>query len=211
MEPLSLVGTALALGMLGFIEPCTVGSHLLFVKHLEDRTGRSKVAQTVVFTLTRALVIGGLGAVAALVGERFLGLQRGFWLLLGSLYLLLGITYLLGRQGVLLRTLGVQVRRSDASQESALLGVLFGLNVPACAAPLLAAVLGASVGSASVGLGFGTLALFGLALSAPLLLAVLWGDARQWLERFANLSERMPFWTGVVFVALGVWTIAWAV
>lgn len=83
MDTLSLATLALGLGLFGFIEPCTVGSHLLFVKYLEDKSGRAKLAQTVVFAVTRAIFIGALGATAAFLGTAFFNLQKGFWLLLG--------------------------------------------------------------------------------------------------------------------------------
>jgi len=89
--------------------------------------------------------------------------------------------------------------------------VLFGLNIPACAAPLLLASVGAATAGgasgASFALGFASLALFGLALSLPLVLAVLIAPARQALDWTAGLSRRAPLWTGVALIALGVWSV----
>src|SRR5918996_228277 len=45
----------------GFIEPCSIGSTLIFVKHLESKDAASKLAQVAVFAATRALFIGLLG------------------------------------------------------------------------------------------------------------------------------------------------------
>ena len=91
------------------------------------------------------------------------------------------------------------------------LGVLFGLNIPACAAPLLFALLGAAAAGGAAGAplasGFLALALFGLALSLPLVAAVLFEPARRALDWLASLSRRMPFWTGLLFVSLGLWSI----
>lgn len=85
--------------------------------------------------------------------------------------------------------------------------MLFGLNIPACAAPLLAAVFAASAGTATVAQGFWVMAVFGLALSLPLVVAVFWARARGWLDRLAALTHRVPFWTGVAFVVLGAWSV----
>ena len=94
---------------------------------------------------------------------------------------------------------------------SAGLGVLFGLNIPACAAPLLAVLLGAAAaGGASGGTlaaGFVSLAVFGLALSLPRMLAVFFSRARAWLERLAHWGARYPRWAGLVLVLLGAWSI----
>jgi cytochrome c-type biogenesis protein len=202
----TLLVLPLGLGLLGFVEPCTVGSSLLFVKYLEGRGAAAKLLETVVFTATRALFIGALGAVAALVGSAFLDAQRWFWVLLGAAYVLLGVLYLTRQHGRLMRVLGPKLNRARDRRGAAALGLLFGLNIPACAAPLLAALFAASLGTASVAQGFWVMAVFGLALSLPLVVAVFWSRARRWLDRLAGLSQRMPFWTGVVFLLLGAWS-----
>ncbi|MFV2093303.1 MAG: hypothetical protein ACC634_09490, partial [Hyphomicrobiales bacterium] len=67
---------------------------------------------------------------------------------------------------------------------------------------------GAAVGTgATAATGFFTLALFGVALSAPLVVILFFAPARRALDRLAGFSIRMPVWTGVVFVALGFWSI----
>ncbi len=204
----NLVFLPVGLGLLGFIEPCSMGSNLLFIKYLEGKAAASKLAQTSVFMLTRGLIIGLLGALAALIGSTFVTAQKGFWILLGSVYLVLGVLYLVGRAGFLMRTLGPGLGRLSGARGSVTLGVLFGLNIPACAAPLLFALFGtAAVGGATVTQGFLSLALFGLVLSAPLVLAVLWAPGRGLLDRVAELSSRIPRWTGAVLVAFGLWSI----
>ena len=207
---INLVLLPLGLGLLGFVEPCSIGSSLVFIRYLEGKAAAAKVLQVVVFTLTRAAFIGGLGAVAALVGGAFIDFQRAGWILLGSLYVVLGAVYLLGQAGVLMRTLGPGLGRLSGAHGAIGLGVLFGLNIPACAAPLLAAVLG-SAAIAGVGgalQGFVALALFGLALSLPLVLAVLWRPARRALDRLSALSARIPVWIGLLLIVLGLWSIS---
>ena len=200
------------LGLFGFVEPCSLGATLLFIKAMEDRSAGVKLTQVSVFAATRAAFMGLLGVAAALIGAAFLQLQHGAWVLLGALYIALGIVYLIGRAGWLMRTFGPTLAGLSSVRGSAGLGLLFGLNVPACAAPLLLALLGtAAAGGASgqtLGAGFVSLGLFGLALSLPLVIAVLFAPARRMLDRLAGLSRRLPFWTGVVLVALGLWS-AW--
>ena len=206
-EPWNLAALALGLGLLGFIEPCTVGSSLLFVKYLEDRDRAAKLRTTLAFAATRSILLGVLGAGAAVLGSAFLGLQHGFWILLGTLYVAVGIAYLAGGQRLLVRTLGLPLSRIDGTKGGAALGVLFGLNVPACAAPLLGAVLTATLGTRAAMQGFASLAVFGLALSLPLAAAVLSASGSRWLDRIAGLSRRAPLWTGLAFVALGIWSV----
>ena len=82
----SLVLLPLALGLMGFIEPCSIGTSLLFIRYVEGGDAATKVAQVAIFALTRALVAGVLGAGAALVGSVFIGVQKAGWVLLGAVY-----------------------------------------------------------------------------------------------------------------------------
>lgn len=197
----------LGLGLLGFVEPCTVGSSMLFIKYVADGSPNSAGVETTMFTLTRAALIGALGAIAALAGPAVLPYQRVFWAILGAAYVLLGALYLADRQGVVMHRIGPALGGARRTRTAVGLGLLFGLNIPACATPLLAALFTASMGAASVTMGFWTLAVFGLALSLPLVVAVYSPRARATLSRVAAFSVRTPRWTGVAFVALGVWSI----
>lgn len=202
------------LGLLGFIEPCSIGSTLVFIKYLEDRDAAAKVAQVAVFAVARALFTGALGLAAVALGAAFIGLQKSGWVLLGLLYAGIGVLFISGRANLLMVSIGPALSRLSGAQGSAALGLLFGLNLPACAAPLILALLGAAAAGGASGLafatGFASLALFGLALSAPLVLAVLFEPVRRALDRLAGLSRRLPFWTGVLLLLLGLWSIRFA-
>lgn len=198
-------------GLIGFVEPCSIGSTLLMVKQLEGRSGREKIAQMLIFAVTRGIFIGLLGLVAASVGSAFLGWQKAAWLLLGVFYVVLGAMYLLGRAGMLMHTLGPGLQRLRSTRGTVALGLLFGLNIPACAAPLILALLAlAAAGGASaaqLGAGFVSLGLFGLALSLPLVLAVHFAPFRRLIDRLAALSRKVPRWAGALFIVLGLWSI----
>lgn len=208
---LDLVVLPIAFGLVGFIEPCSIGSTLIFIKVMEGKSAAQKLAQVATFALGRAAFIGILGAIAVLVGSAFFGFQKAAWILLGVLYAALGIAYLSGRIGWVSRSFGPSLARFSSVRGSAALGAVFGLNIPACAAPLLLALLGASAASGARGgsaaEGFLALGLFGLALSLPLVVAVLFAPARKALDWVAALSRRLPVWTGVLLIALGAWSI----
>ena len=199
------------LGLLGFVEPCTIGSTLIFVKHIEGRDAGGKLAEVGLFAVTRGLFIGALGVLAVVLGSAFLGFQRAAWIVLGALYVGLGLLIVAGRAGMLMVALGPRLAWLSGLRGSAGLGVLFGLNIPACAAPLLLALFAAAAAGGSSGasfaLGFVSLALFGLALSLPLVVAVLIAPARQALDWIAGLARRAPIWTGLVLIALGLWSV----
>jgi len=201
----------IGLGLFGFIEPCSIGSTLVFIKVMEGKPAAVKLWQVGVFTATRALFIGALGAVAVLVGSAFIGFQKAMWTGLGGIYVALGLLFVAGRAGDFMTSLGPRLARIGELRGAAALGLLFGLNIPACSAPLLFALLGAAAASgvsgATLAQGFGSLALFGFALSLPLTVAVMFPAARRALDWLAGLSRRVPRWTGVVLIALGIWSI----
>jgi cytochrome c-type biogenesis protein len=209
-----LVLFPIGLGLLGFIEPCSIGSTLIFVKHLEGRDATSKLAQVGAFAGTRAVFIGLLGMLAVVLGTAFLGFQRSAWFVLGTVYVLLGALYVVGRIGALTVSLGPSLARLSGLRGSAALGLLFGLNIPACAAPLVFALLGAAAAGGAAGAtltsGFIALALFGFALSLPLVIVVLFEPARRALDWLASLSRRLPLWTGLVLLVLGLGSIWFA-
>jgi cytochrome c-type biogenesis protein len=206
---LGLVAIPAGLGLMGFIEPCSIGSSLVFIKYLEGKSGTAKLVETTLFVLTRAVFIGLLGVLAALIGSVFLDLQRSAWLLLGAGYVLLGVLLATGRARALMVSLGPSLRRLSGRSGAAGLGLLFGLNIPACATPLLFALLaGATASSGATALsGFVALAIFGFALSLPLVAAVLVPATRRVLDRLAALSGRFPAFAGLILVALGAWSI----
>ena len=210
----SLVALPLFFGLFGFIEPCSIGTTLVMIKQIEGRSARQKVMQMMIFTATRALFIGSLGVAAAFAGTAFLGFQRAAWAALGTVYLALGLAYFSGHAMRLMPTFGPRLSRLQGRRGALMLGLLFGLNIPACAAPLILALLGlaAATGAstADLGRGFISLAIFGLALSLPLVAAVLFAPARALLDRLAARSRSMPRWTGAIFMLLGLWSIWFA-
>ncbi|MDE2166326.1 MAG: hypothetical protein KGJ66_08305 [Alphaproteobacteria bacterium] len=207
----STVLLPLGLGLLGFAEPCTIGSTLIFVKHMEGRSASGKLAEVSLFAVTRALFIGALGVLAVALGTAFLGLQKAAWIALALVYVGLGLLFVTGRAGPLMVSVGPRLSHLSGLGKSAGLGVLFGLNIPACAAPLLFVLFGSAVAGgasgATLATGFLSLALFGLALSLPLIVAMLFAPARAALDWLAGLSRRAPIWTGLVLVALGLWSM----
>jgi len=199
------------LGLFGFIEPCSIGSSLLFIKYLEDEGAAEKIKQTALFAASRAVFIGLLGIAAVAIGSGFVAFQQTAWIVLGVLYALLGVLLVAGRAGVLMVAIGPGIAKLSGLRGSAGLGVLFGLNIPACAAPLLAALLAAAAATgasgATVAAGFTALAVFGFALSAPLIAAVFSARARRLLDWLAHQAARFPKWSGVILIVLGAWSI----
>ncbi len=201
----------IGLGLVGFVEPCSIGTTLLFVKSLESHDSARKLAQVATFMATRAVFMGALGLAAIALGAAFLGWQRLAWAVFGTLYVVAGLLYAGGRAGWLAHTLGPGLGRFASVDGAAALGGLFALNIPACAAPLLFALIGATASGGAGGMspltGFVSLALFGVALSLPVAVMVAFPRTRRFLDAFAGLSRRAPFWTGLTLIGLGLWSI----
>ncbi|HEX4928825.1 MAG TPA: hypothetical protein VFV74_12545 [Burkholderiales bacterium] len=210
-ELAGLILLPIGLGLFGFVEPCAIGATLLVIKSTEGQSAQTKVAQVLAFTVSRAVFTGILGALAVLIGALFLGLQKGVWLLAGLLYAGIGVLYVSGRIAPLMRSVGPRLAGLSSPRGALALGAGLGLVIPACAAPLLLALLATAAAGGASGVtlaqGFASLALFGFALSLPLVAAVLFAPARRALDWIAALSRRIPFWTGVLFIALGLFSI----
>jgi cytochrome c-type biogenesis protein len=160
--------------------------------------------------LVRGLFVGLLGASAAWIGGTFFVLQKMGWYVFGAVYIAIGAMYLTGHVRWLMHAVGPRLTRLGDFQSSAALGVLFGLNIPACAAPLLLALLAATASGVTPGGvagGFISLSIYGVALSLPLVAAVLVPSARRGVDWLAGLTQRVPRFAGVVLMLLGAWTI----
>ena len=211
LDPFTILVLPVGLGLLGFIEPCSIGSTLIVIKYLERSSAAKRVAEAAILTLTRALFTGVLGLGAIVLGSAFVGFQKAAWMLLGAIYAGIGLAFVAGRAGWLMASIGPKPASIHRAEGPVLLGLRFGLHIPACAAPLLLALLGTAAASGAAGYpyaaGFVSLALFGLTLSAPLLVAVLVAPVGRGLDRLAGLSRTFPVWTGALLVALGAWAI----
>jgi len=201
----------IGLGLFGFVEPCSIGSTLIFIKSVEKTSAVDKLARVGIFALIRALLMGALGLAAVSLGSSFIAIQKYVWIAFGVIYTLVGVLYLMGRSQLFMFSLGPALSRLSGIKGSAALGALFALNIPACVGPLLVALLGMAAaggaGGAPLAKGFISMALFGLALSLPIVVAALFAPPRNVLDRLADLSRRMPRWTGALLFLLGIWSI----
>src|SRR3546814_7650870 len=58
---LGLVAVPAGLGLIGFVEPCSLGSSLVFVKYLEGKGATAKLLEVTPFAVPRAAFIGQIG------------------------------------------------------------------------------------------------------------------------------------------------------
>lgn len=198
---------ALGLGLLGFVEPCTIGGHMLFLSTQQGRSLRHRLGAALVFLLARLVIMGGFGGLIVLLGQRLIGVQTGMWLVFGAIYLGLGIAIIAGEDSGLRQRVRFAPERWKIADEPFLQGAAFGLNIPACAAPILFGLIGTATVSGSAVTGVLMMSIFALALSLPLIpLSVAPGLAGG-LGRVANWLKPRRWLLGVIFIGLGLWSI----
>lgn len=204
----STVLLPIGLGLLAFVEPCSLGANLLFLNLMAKSVTGRKMREAVLFAATRSLFLGLLGGIAALATPSLVRAQAGYSLALGGLYIVLGVVTLADNwEWTLPARLAPGRLVARWAGRTAPLGVVFGLTAPACAAPLFLALVGqASLGGAAR--GFIMLALFGLALSAPLVGIAVSARATILLQRAKAWVGRVPAAAGIVLIGLGVLSIA---
>ena len=204
MELYQIILVPIAFGLLGFVEPCSIGANIIFLGYLDSR-GRSRTLEAVKFTLTRALFLGLIGLAVGILGQSLRIGAYSWSLALGILYVALGfigVFQCYRSSGLGSLDLGRYLPKEGAIP----LGVVFGLSAPACSLPLFLALIGFGT-IKGAGIGFLTLFLFGLALSAPLLWIARSKKANEALRRLGRLAARIPYLSESVLIFVGGVTI----
>ena len=150
---------------------------------------------------------GLFGGIIAFVGQSLIGVQTGVWLIFGLIYIAIGVAFLLGRHSLLKWNIDLAPKTWRRVKHPIALGLAFGLNIPACAAPILFALLGLVATAGTAVSGFVMMFLFGLALSAPLIVFAFAPYLSDWLSRTGNWMKRRTWLTGTIFMLLGVWSV----
>lgn len=198
---------AFGLGLLGFIEPCTVGAHLIFLNRQLQRPPGPRLTAAGTFILARIVVMAGFGSAIAMLGQQLINVQTGFWSVFGMLYLVLGLFMLTGLDRFLKKRIVLAPERWQISGNPLLQGLAFGFNIPACAAPILFALMGTAALTSSTLSGAMLMSSFALALSLPLLPLTLWPRLAMLLARLADWLKMRRWLLGVIFVLLGIWSV----
>lgn len=198
---------AFGLGLLGFVEPCTIGAHMIFLEAQRSRPLSKRLSAAIVFLLARLVVMAGFGGLIAVIGQKLIGVQTGFWLAFGVMYLFLGAALLLGRNPMAGSWPRLSPAHWKAASNPVVQGAAFGLNIPACAAPILFAVIGATATVESMATGALMMAVFAMALSAPLIPLSVAPGLAQPLQRLGDWLRPRRRLLGLIFLVLGLWSI----
>ncbi|MBI5747421.1 MAG: sulfite exporter TauE/SafE family protein [Nitrospirae bacterium] len=205
MEILNGIIFPFLLGLLGFIEPCSMGTNLIFFQYMLLLNHQARLFHSLLFTLTRAIFLSLIGLSSALAGQQIVGIQGHYIILLGIVYLATGFIILIKGQGWSFR---LPLPHINENSIPLLMGVSFGLAVPACASPLILALAGGAAISRQLLSGFLSLFVFGVGLSLPLLIMVYSEGFRQRMIRLANNHPvGLRYLVGCVLILAGLYTI----
>ncbi|MEQ8393708.1 MAG: cytochrome c biogenesis protein CcdA [Thalassobaculum sp.] len=205
--PVAMILLPIGLGLLGFIEPCTIGAHLIYLRSQGSLPISARLRSLTVFILVRSLVTGLFGAFVAYLGGFLIAVQTTLWLVFGFVYLVFALTLIGGTLQFRIMRVGLVPQGWRLSPSPILLGLAFGLNIPACSAPILFGLLGLAASLGTIAAGFGMMFLFGLFLSLPLALFLVVPDFVSYLESLRMRARSTRVLVGLVFAGLGLWSI----
>ncbi|MBI4641709.1 MAG: hypothetical protein HY731_13510 [Candidatus Tectomicrobia bacterium] len=196
-----IIGYAALLGLIGFIEPCSLGVSYAFLLQVKEVRPERKWGFAGAFLLSRAFLLALVGLLVAFLSQQFRVLQSWTFLLIGSFFILAGILALLQQQMRSVQT-GMEWM-SKLTQLPGVLGTLMGPMIPVCSIPLLAILLGSNLTLGTIWLGFVSLFVFGAMLSFPLLLLLWWSVSIEWLQRLYAVMQRYRWVTSALLIGLG--------
>ncbi len=206
MSELTLLVLAIGLGLVSFVEPCSVGASGIFLGYLREKDRAARLRETAKFALVRSGILGIFGLGVAFLGGFILMAQRGTWLFLGLLYLALGLAVILNTRWGLLGRLSLGRLLPGHEDRSLGLGLVFGLNLPACSYPLILALLGGSAAYGPAG-GFVLMFIFGLAFSLPLVPLAFSERTAKLLVRLSRLGKVVSYAIGIALLAVSAYTL----
>ncbi|MEE8403579.1 MAG: cytochrome c biogenesis protein CcdA [Candidatus Hydrothermarchaeaceae archaeon] len=212
MTLIDLLVVPFLLGLVGSIEPCSIGINSIFLGHVNKFEKHRRIFEAFKFTLVRALVMALVGLSVAFIGARFFTFQSYYNVVLGFFYIFLGIALIVSRfrplpipkielPNIIKRGFGAENNKTLA------MGVTFGFAIPVCAVPLIAALMGKSLLSGDLFFGFVSFFIFGIALSSPLLPLSYSERGHDILRKIARRSYLAYYIGGAALIALGAFTI----
>jgi len=205
----SLIVLPFVFGLIGFVEPCSMGINMMFLSAVHRAEPGRRIREIAVFMAVRALILAIFGLSVAFVGSKIFSFQKGFFTLLAVLYVAVGLLMIF--PGSLLHKLrNVRIARLlglDFGQGSLKrLGLIAGLTIPACAIPLLTVLLGQTLLTGKLLMGFVSLFIFGLALTVPLAIFSFFRTGTRWLAWIAERAGKLKVLGGIILVVIGIAT-----
>lgn len=197
---------AFGLGVIGAVTPCAFAINALLLSYLRDKPWVERIASALRFASIRALFLSLVGLLFALAVDRIGLATVRYQQAIDVLLIVLGIVFIVGHYRPLpLPNLDLGSRLGQSHSAAIGLGLLFGLDIPACASPLFFAVLSRTALNGDILGGALALLAFGLGMSAPVVIAT----ASEWFNTtaasFARQRRAAFTWIGgMILIAAGI-------
>ena len=202
----SLVILPFVFGLVGFVEPCSMGINAIFLSSIEKKNKADRAKEVTIFVFGRAFVLALIGVSAAFVGNKYFSFQQYFFIILASLYIFVGILMIFSKSLVgklrnirIASLLGLDFKKGSLKR----FGFFAGLTIPACAIPLITVLLGQSLLLGKILEGFVTLFIFGLDLSIPLVFFSCLKRGVIWIGWLAERANKFRIAGGLLLIIIG--------
>ena len=202
----SFLLVAFSLGLVAAFTPCALGINLLLVGALRDRPRAARLRQVALFASVRAGFLALVGLLFGFLAREMGLLTTRYQQAISVLIILLGVLFIVSVYrpiNVPLPALGQRLGQRRGSMLG--LGLLFGLDIPACASPLFYAVLSKTIFAGELVAGTLALVVFGLGMTLPIVAFVNFDGLSQALTDFARRRRVTFAWIGgVVLIGAGL-------
>jgi cytochrome c-type biogenesis protein len=196
-------------GLIGFVEPCSMGINMMFLSSIDRTSSARRFREIAVLMLVRAFVLALLGLSVSLVGNSLFSFERFLFIFLASIYIAVGFLMILSnsllgklRNVHIAHWLGLDLKEGSLKR----FGLIAGLTIPACAIPLITILLGQSLLTGDIITGFIALFVFGLALTVPLAAFSFFKGGMVWLSWIAERAKKLRVVGGVILILIGIAT-----
>jgi cytochrome c-type biogenesis protein len=196
----------LVLGLIGFIEPCSLGINILFLTRVKGLNRAKRISETLIFSLVRGFFLALVGLSAAFIGSKIITLQSSFFWVLGGVYIITGVIALMNMYRPIFKR-EINISKYISNKGSIALGFIFGLVIPACAIPLVLALVGKSILLGNLSAGFFSLFTFGIGLSFPLMVISCFDRSNEIIIKISAKARRIPWLAGMVLIVVGLLTM----
>lgn len=196
----------MALGLIGFVEPCSLGVNMIFLTRVKGFGRAKRISETLIFILVRGIFLALVGLSAAFIGSRIITLQSSLFWALGGVYILLGVIGIVNKYRPIFRH-EINISKFFSDKGAVALGFVFGPVIPACAIPLVLALVGKSILLGNLTGGFVSLFFFGIGLSFPLMIFIFFNRSNEIIGKISNKAGRIPWLAGTILIGVGLLTM----
>jgi len=193
-------------GLVGFFEPCSLGINIIFLNNLSKLSKAKRVLESLIFTLTRGFILALVGLSAAFIGNKFVEIQSSLFTALGVFFIILGILAIINMYKPIF-SVKLDFSRFIKNKSGLRLGIVFGLIIPACAIGFILALIGKTVLIGDLFEGFISLFIFGMTLSAPLILISYSEKSIQIIQKIHEKTRKIKWLAGAILILIGILTI----